>query len=425
MSINETQTKNLNYYKSIVLDHVIECAWVYSLTDKCYKYISPSVVNLRGFTVDEAMNESLEDSLTPESLQKIKNSGLKRYPRFISGDRSEEIVSDISEYEQYCKDGSTKIIEISTRLISNEADNSIDVFGISRDVTRRKQYENELLEKLREKTELLENQKPLVRNELLNIRIYFFKKFQVFGVNQFEPLHWTTFKNEELFAFLLTREKLSINKDLILDSLWPNSDVKKATTYLHNTLCSMKKDLKSIGISFETRFKNNHYFIEFPKYYSDIQHFSRIIENTVLPFDSVDEDSVDHFEQILKIYHGDFLQENDYLWSLVTRTKSLEQFKSAALALSRFYFFKHDYFSTKRVLLRILEIDNYDESIHELLLKVYLQDNDYSAFLNHYVELENFLLTEYDSKPQTSIQSLYNKYYLNAKQYTEKQDAHF
>ncbi|MFA9464762.1 MAG: PAS domain S-box protein [Velocimicrobium sp.] len=425
MNKNESQKSSLDYYKSIFLDNAVECAWVYSLTDKCFKYISPSVFNLRGFTVEEAMNESLEDSLTPESLQKIKNSGLKRYPRFISGDRSEEIVSDISEYEQYCKDGSTKIIEISTRLIYSETTNSIDVFGISRDITIRIQYENELLEKLREKTELLENRKPLLQNELLNVRIYFFDKFLVFGVNQSEPLHWHTFKNEELFVFFLSQDSSSISKDLILDNLWPDIDAEKAITYLHNTLCSMKKDLKSIGIDFQTRFKNNHYFFEFPEYYSDIQHFSKIIENTVLPFDSVDEHSVDYFEQILKLYTGDYLHVNGYLWSLATSTKLSKQFKSAALALSRFYFFKHDYSSTKRVLLSILKIDNYDESIHELLLKVYLQDNDYSAFLNHYTELELFLFSECNSKPQNSIQSLYNNFYFDAKQCTEKEEAHF
>lgn len=187
----------------------------------------------------------------------------------------------------------------------------------------------------------------------------------------------------------------------------------------------MKKDLKSIGIDFKTKFKNNQYSFELPGYYSDIQHFSAIIENTVLPFDSVDECSVDHFEELLKIYSGDYLQENGYLWSLPSNAKLNKQFKSAALALSRFYFFKHDYISSKRVLLQILQIDNYDESIHELLLKVYLQDGDFTEFLNHYSALETFLFTEFNSKPKNTIQTLYKKFYFDAKQSVEQKEAHF
>lgn len=423
--MDKNKKSNLDYYKSIILDNVVECAWVYSITDKCFKYISPSIFYLRGLTVEEALNESLEDSLTSESLQKIKNSRLKRYSRFISGDRSEDIVSEISEYEQYCKDGSTKIIETSTKLVLNETNDTIDVIGISRDITKRKQYEEELLEKLREKTELLENRKSLLCNELLNIRIYFFNRFQVFGANQSEPLHWHTFKNEELFVFFLSQETSSISKYLILDNLWPDIDAEKATTYLHNTLSSMKKDLKSVGINIHTKFKNNQYFFEIQEHYSDVKYFSNIIENTVLPFDSVDEHSVNYFEQILKIYTGDYLLFNDYLWSLSTSKKLREQFKSAALALSRYYFLKHDYISTKRVLLKILDIDYYDEAIHELLLKVYLQDNDYSGFVKHYDELELFLYAECNSKPQNSIQSLYNKFYSYAKQCIDKNQAHF
>ena len=37
-------------------------------------YVSPSVEKLRGFTVEEVMNQTLEEALTPESFQIVKKA---------------------------------------------------------------------------------------------------------------------------------------------------------------------------------------------------------------------------------------------------------------------------------------------------------------------------------------------------------------
>ena len=409
----------------MVLDNFVECAWVYSLTTKCFKYISPSVYDLRGLTVEEAMKETLEDSLTPESLQKIKNSSMKRYPRFLAGDRSKDVVTDVDDFDQYCKDGSIIPVEISTRLVFSEDTKSIDVVGLTRDITKRKQYEKELLEKLREKNTYMSESNTIANNNTTNIRIHFFKRFSVYSINSSESLKWSTAKNGELFAFLLVQGNKGINKDTILDNLWPDTSLDKATHYLHNTLYSMKKDLAQAGINFVSKFSNNQYSFFMPDHYSDLQLFNHILETTVLPYDSVDDYSATCFEQLLSIYEGDFLNYEGYHWASSISSSLNKQFKSSALSLSRYYFFKHDYDSTKRVLSQILSVDYYDETVHELLLKVHLQNHDYSAFLYHYSELESFLARECDIRPKNTIQNLYNKVYKDSKFISEEKTAHF
>lgn len=140
----------------LVADNTVECIWLLDLANEQYKYISPSIINLRGLTVEEAMKEKLADSLTEESLQKIKEMGELRVTRFLSGDTSREIVERVDEFQQYCKDGSLKDVEISTKLIFNETTNFVDVLGVSRDITERKKLELKLSKEIKEKNEVIE-----------------------------------------------------------------------------------------------------------------------------------------------------------------------------------------------------------------------------------------------------------------------------
>jgi hypothetical protein len=133
------------------------------------------------------MNEKLEDCLTPESLKKIKAQGISRLLQFWAGDRSENTASNIDEYEQYCKDDTIKTIEISTKLIINKETNSVDVLGVSRDVTHRKNLNRETDSKL-------ENSFDNV-HRLLGIdkgRIYCFGKLLVYGNSSNSPVKWRT-----------------------------------------------------------------------------------------------------------------------------------------------------------------------------------------------------------------------------------------
>ncbi|MEA5083931.1 MAG: PAS domain S-box protein [Lachnospiraceae bacterium] len=392
------------YYKSLV-ENAIECVWVYDYTNDCFKYISQSIFQLRGYTVDEAMREKLVDTLTPASRSKSRES--LRYSKFISGDRSYEVVNDISEFEQYCKDGSIKTMEISTRLSFNKKTNSVEIIGASRDITHRKQYENELLKKLKEISAKIVHSEKYLDEAVSTLRVYFFDKFAVYGVNQNKPLKWRTRKTEELFAFLLHKENKKISKGEICDTLWPNTPPIKSTTYFHTTLYNMKKDLSSAGIEIKIDSINGYYFYELPTYYSDILEFKNILNSTFLPFDSVDDVSAANYQRLVSLYKGDYLNNNDYPWAFSQSALYRQQFEAASLALAHYYFLVFNYDAAKKILIRLIDIDNLNEKFHELLLKIYLNKKDYSSFIKHYKNLVKLLLLELGTKPNSSIENIY------------------
>lgn len=411
-------------YKRI-LDNTMECIWALDLSSEKYLYISPSVFQLRGLTAEEAMQETLEDSLTPDSLQKIRNSGFRRFKRFLAGDRSAAIVNDVSEYEQYCKDGTTIFVEISTRIIFNHETNSVEIIGVSRDITRKKQHEKKLLHIVRKQNEKLKKTKHHPLENMTMPRIYLFGKFNVFAADSKLPIKWRTSKSEELMAFLLNKDKPATSKTEICDALWPEADLEKAAAYLYTTIYNLKKDLKKAQIDINIKQSNGFYYYDMPEIYNDLTEIKNLIKNAVAPFSELDDEAAHAIEQALVLYGNGYLSENGYPWAISKSAYYRNHFEKNALSLTRYYFYKRNYPSTKNLLLKLISFDNLNERYHELLLKVYILENDYDSFIDHYDHLKKLLLFELDVTPCQSIEEMHLNYQELAETCSRDKTAHF
>ncbi len=104
-------------------------------------YISPSVKPVSGYTVEEALNMSMEDLMTPDSYKRAVNSFQKCLTSVIKGD---DVVVPTMEYEYVCKDGSTRWGELNVTFLRDSEGQPIGVEGIIRDITRRKEIEERL-----------------------------------------------------------------------------------------------------------------------------------------------------------------------------------------------------------------------------------------------------------------------------------------
>lgn len=408
----------------LLVNELKECVWVFDLSQKKFLYVSPSIYLLRGLTVAEALKERLEDSLTIESLQKMKNDSLRRCQRFMDGDRSDAIVYNLGEYEQYCKDGSTKAIEISSRLKMNTATNSMIVIGVSRDITKRKLHEKKLIDTIRSQQKLINNQKSSKECKP-ELHLYFFGKFRVFADNTNKPIKWRTSKTEELFAFLMQKECQYISKGEILEALWPELEMEKAIKNLHTSIYNLKKDLKSVNVCFQLELINGFYCYNEHRFYSDLDELKSLIKTFVNPYDSCDAETVRKTEQAILLYEGDFLSENDYLWATYQSTFYRHQFEKHGFDLARHYFFKRDYISTKRILAKLISVDNLNERYHELLLNVFLFDDDYISFVRHYDYLKALLQQELGQLPNGSIRTMNQQYRKFAEECIKNEQVHF
>lgn len=122
----------------VLAENVMDVIWVLNLKLSKFTFISPSIFQLRGFTAEEAIKQRLEDSLTPESVSRVKERIGIATKEFLANPN--ELVYYYDEFQQYHKDGSIIWIETVTHLIKNKQ-GDLEVVGISRNISKRKEAE--------------------------------------------------------------------------------------------------------------------------------------------------------------------------------------------------------------------------------------------------------------------------------------------
>jgi PAS domain S-box-containing protein len=105
-------------------------------------YVSPSVESLRGYTAEEVMNERVEDSVFPQGLALLQAELFPVLADLGAGRGSGR--SGLFELELRCKDGRTVWVEISAGVMRDEGGAVVGIQGVTRDITRRRQVEEEL-----------------------------------------------------------------------------------------------------------------------------------------------------------------------------------------------------------------------------------------------------------------------------------------
>jgi len=116
--------------------------WVLSLKNFRFIYMSPSVQDLRGYTVEEVMQQNLEESLTPESFEMVKVALTERLVNLKQASQAQAHFIDL--VDQPHKDGHIVHTEVSSTLILDENGQPDLLLGTSRDISQRHNLEQKI-----------------------------------------------------------------------------------------------------------------------------------------------------------------------------------------------------------------------------------------------------------------------------------------
>jgi len=124
----------------LLADNAADVIWTMDLAGK-FTYVSPSVQKLRGYSVEEVLQQSQEELLCPGSLMYMQK-GLENAIRSVQNNQPFNVFR--GELEQPCKDGSTVWTETTVSGIYNEEGKFRGMLGVSRDISERKSMEEEI-----------------------------------------------------------------------------------------------------------------------------------------------------------------------------------------------------------------------------------------------------------------------------------------
>jgi len=107
-----------------------------------YTYMSPSVTHMRGYTVEEIMAQTVNESMTPAS----REVAVKTLAEELAMERmgQEDLHhSRTLELEMHCKDGSTIWTEMNMTFLRDPDGQAVGLLGVTRDISERKKAEEE------------------------------------------------------------------------------------------------------------------------------------------------------------------------------------------------------------------------------------------------------------------------------------------
>jgi PAS domain S-box-containing protein len=149
----------------LLAQNVADVIWTIDPATMRFTYVSPSVFALRGFSPEEVIAESVEASLVPESYARAVAQIASLAEAIASGDPVAR-ETHFGLYQQYCKDGSLKWIDVSMRPIYEESGKFVEVVGVTRDATEHVAAEAKLKAALADKDRLYAELQHRVKNSL-------------------------------------------------------------------------------------------------------------------------------------------------------------------------------------------------------------------------------------------------------------------
>lgn len=129
----------------LLAENISDVIWTMRLADMRFTYASPSVEKFSGFTPQEAIALSVEETLTPHSLKYITEILTEELDREgqagVDPNRTRTVVA-----EQFCKDGSSVWGEVTTTFIRDTSGRPVSILGVTRDINERMKAEKKLRE---------------------------------------------------------------------------------------------------------------------------------------------------------------------------------------------------------------------------------------------------------------------------------------
>jgi two-component system cell cycle sensor histidine kinase/response regulator CckA len=134
ITLRETR-QDIDERSRLISENSVDVIWLWNLDEERCVFVTPSVERLRGFTQEEALRQSMEQALAPDSFKTAAAQLADCIARVEAGDESGRI--RINEFDFRRKDGSLVATETVTKLLTSGQSKVQYILGVTRDITER------------------------------------------------------------------------------------------------------------------------------------------------------------------------------------------------------------------------------------------------------------------------------------------------
>lgn len=244
----------------------------------------------------------------------------------------------------------------------------------------------------------------------LTIRCFQSLRFER-GGQPLNNLRWRTSKAQELFAFLLHNRNRFVSKDTLIDLLWPDFNLKKASTHLYTTIYQVRQCLKQseVDLHISNVSGGEGYTLETGPLLIDAAQW----EHNILALESIGEDNCAEHQSLFELYSGDYFGDYDYLWAEGERQRLRTIWLHHAMGMAQFYIDNNRVPEAVTVYQKVVQLQPYFEQGHLGLMKVYDSIGERSAVEEQYKNLTELLKGDLSIGLPAVVQDWYEEWELH------------
>ncbi|WP_081392571.1 response regulator [Paenibacillus odorifer] len=249
--------------------------------------------------------------------------------------------------------------------------------------------------------------KLIIAKEEVTIRCLQSLRFER-GGQSLNNLRWRTSKAQELFAFLLHNRNRFVSKDMLIELLWPDFNLKKASTHLYTTIYQVRQCLKQneVDLHISNLSGGEGYTLETGSMLIDVDKW----EQGILSLETISEVNCAEHQVLFELYSGDYYDDYDYLWAESERQRLRTIWLHHAMGIAQFYIESNRIAEAVTVYQRVVQLQPYFEQGHLGLMKVYDSIGERSAVEEQYKLLKDLFQQELNINLPASVEQWYEQW---------------
>ena len=242
---------------------------------------------------------------------------------------------------------------------------------------------------------------PINRDVVVPLEVVTFGKSSIRVQGEEAVPEWTTLR--ELFFYLLAHQPRGAHRDQLLGAFWPDTPVARAGQALKVALHRLRRSIC------ETHHEAGWYSLVLPDgYVYDAGAFERLAEGLDTSGTLTAEQAA-NFEQAISLYQGDYLLEYYSDWAQAERERLKHLYLQLLHSLGAYYERRADYPRAVEFYHKALATDEYQETIHQSLMRCYMALGDRHRAIQHFREMSVILKRDLGIEPAAETQRLYQQ----------------
>lgn len=252
---------------------------------------------------------------------------------------------------------------------------------------------------------IMEQLKPQAKQDeaKTQIGLHCFQNMRFERENQAIEVKWRTSKVQELLAYLLLHRNKPVDKDHLLEVLWPEFSIEKAKVHLYGVVYHLRKLFADLDLQVSIKNVQNGYRLNLHDTPLDID----IWEDLVQRLPQLDADTVSAYQHCMQLYTGDYLADHDYIWAEVERERIRNIWLNISLQLGDYAMHHEQWNEALHSYQRIIQVVPTHEDVHWNIMKIYLKLNNIVSAKSHYIQYSKLMSKEYGMPPRADIQQWY------------------